>query len=513
MIGTQIGNYKIKEFIASGGMSNVYLAIDLSCGKEVAIKILKKSYTNDNEYIEKYFNREIKITKSLNHPNIIKLLDYGKHAGNYYLVYEYVSGTTLSKYISRNKPSISQIETIAESILNALSYAHSRGIIHRDVKPQNILLSSKGEIKITDFGIAKAIASSTITNTGLFLGSPGYISPEQADPDILRGQEIDCRSDIYSFGVLLFELLTGRLPFISDTPWGIVNKHLKEEPPDVRQLDSSIPGYLSYIVLKCLQKDRNKRFSNANEIIRVLKLKNAPDASVFYAGSGPSPSYVYQSHPSFSNVQTVYKKPGAGNVYAAEKAQGSYGSSRASFIYSHFIPLWKIILFTIITLGTYNYYWYYRNWRNLREVSGTDIKPGLRTLGLLVPILGWILIYNQYKDIRNLVYNETGNSFSAGGMLALHIVFNILARIVSIATTAGTVYTAFAISTSSANPYALLLTYLFTSLYLIPMAIVQKNFNIYWGKIQSGLKIRHRLTVGEIILLCVVLTYFIIYRV
>jgi len=505
MIGTQIGNYKIKEFIASGGMSNVYLATNLNNEKEVAIKILKKSYTNDNEYIEKYFNREINITKSLNHPNIIRLLDYGKHADNYYLVYEFVLGTTLSKYISINKPTVSRMETISESILNALLYAHSKGIIHRDVKPQNILISRAGEIKITDFGISKAIASSTITNTGLFLGSPGYISPEQADPDILKGQEIDYRSDIYSFGVLLFEMLTGRLPFISDTPWGIVNKHLKEEPPDVRQLDNKIPNYLSFVVMKCLQKDRNKRFNNANEIIQVLKSKNSPDASAFYSGVSSSNSYTNQSNYSASNAQTVYKNPSAGPVYAAEKNTDNYKLSKPAGIYSNIIPLWKIFVFSIITLGFYNYYWFYRNWRYLREVLGIDIKPGLRTLGLFVPIFGWILIYNQYKDIRTLVYNESGNSFSAGGMLAIHIVAVLLTRIVSIVTAAG--------STASGSSYEALSFYLFIPIYLIPLATVQWNFNNYWGKTQSGLKIRHKLTVGEIIFLCILFIYPIIFTI
>jgi len=510
MIGTQIGNYKIKEFIASGGMSNVYLATNINDAREVAIKILKKSYTNDNEYIEKYFNREINITKSLDHPNIIRLLGYGKHDESYYIVYEFVLGSTLSKYISRNRPPVSQIEKIAESILNALSYAHSKGIIHRDVKPQNILVSTAGEIKITDFGISKAISSSTITNTGLFLGSPGYISPEQADPDILKGQEIDYRSDIYSFGILLFEMLTGRLPFISDTPWGIVNKHLKEEPPDVRQLDSSIPDYLSYIVMKCLKKDRNKRFNNANEIIQVLRSKNKPLASDFHIDivypNIDTSHYDYSA----SNAQTIYTNPNVAPVYLTPKSMDNYKSTKPADIYSNSIPVWKIVLFSIITLGLYNHYLYYRNWRYLREVLGIDIKPGLRTFGLFVPILSWILIYKQFKYIRNLVYNETVKSFSPGGMLAIYIAANILSGV------------SFYMPRYNILSYIIrldlfrytrlldaLLLCLPVMLYLIPLIIVQKNFNNYWGKTQTSLKLRHRLTVGEIMILGILFIYFV----
>jgi len=162
-------------------------------------------------------------------------------------------------------------------------------------------------------------------------------------------------------------------------------------------------------------------------------------------------------------------------------------------IYSNVIPLWKLFVFNIITLGFYNYYWYYRNWRYIRELEGTDIKPGLRTLGLFVPILGWILIYQQYKYISEYVQNTLGKHFSPGGMLAIHIVFNVIARAIS-----------------AVNPDVGSLLYLFIlPIYLIPMAIVQYNFNSYWTVTQPDLLTRHKLTVGEIIFTVLVAIYLI----
>lgn len=272
-IGKTLSAYSIISKIGAGGMSNVFIGRNLNNGSFAAIKVLKKQYTQDEENVNKFFSREVKITKSLHHKNIVSILDFGKKDDNYFIIYELIEGITLDKYIKNNKVSIENAENILLQLLSGLSYAHSLAIIHRDIKPQNIMITHKGEVKLTDFGIAKALSSATVTQTGVFMGSPGYISPEQADPTILKGEKIDKRTDIYSLGILIFELLSGRIPFTSETPWGIVNKHLNEPVPDIKRFNSLIPDYMVYIVNKCLEKNRNNRFSDVEEIIEIIKLK------------------------------------------------------------------------------------------------------------------------------------------------------------------------------------------------------------------------------------------------
>ena len=270
MLNRIFSNYKIVEKIGIGGMSNVYLGRNTNSGSLAAVKIIKKQYTQQKDHIERFFTREVEITKGLNHKNIVKLLNYGQKNGTYYLIYEYVPAVSLDRYLIENKKiSILSIENVSRQILSALAYAHSKGIIHRDIKPENILISESGEVKITDFGIAKALSSSTITTTGMFLGSPGYISPEQAE-----GKKVDNRSDLYSFGVLLFEILTGKQLFTAETPWAIVNKHINTPAPDISKIVKNIPLHLSRIVTKCLEKNPMDRFSDANEILGMINQKN-----------------------------------------------------------------------------------------------------------------------------------------------------------------------------------------------------------------------------------------------
>lgn len=248
MLGKIISTYKLIEVIGTGGMSTVYLGRNMNTGHLTAVKILKEQYTQDENYIKKFFIREIDANKKLNHRNIVKLLSYGKKYNRYYLIYEFIEGLSLDKFLVKNKRlPIKVIENIVLQILSGLSHAHSLSIVHRDIKPQNILVTKSGIVKITDFGIAKAVSSATITQTGIFMGSPAYISPEQAKGE----KKIDRRSDIYSLGVVLFEMLAKKLPFKADTTWGIVNKHINEPAPNISRLAKNIPDYLSYIVSKC----------------------------------------------------------------------------------------------------------------------------------------------------------------------------------------------------------------------------------------------------------------------
>ncbi|MCG9479924.1 MAG: serine/threonine protein kinase [Actinomycetia bacterium] len=273
MIGKRIKNFKLISILGKGGMSTVYLAKNIKTEKLVAAKILRSQFTKDSEHLKRFFTRQISLT-NLDHPNIVKMLDYGREGSIYFLIYELIQGVSLDKYMQKKNLSLKEIVSISKKILYGLSYAHSKGIIHRDIKPQNILITEDGTVKITDFGIAKILSSHTITQTGAFIGSPGYVSPEQAE-----GKNLAPPSDIYSFGVMLFEMITGRLPFRSDTPWGVINQHIKSKPPDIKKFSKQVPGYLTDIVNKCLAKNAQDRFSSALEAIEAFNVRRQNNIS------------------------------------------------------------------------------------------------------------------------------------------------------------------------------------------------------------------------------------------
>jgi serine/threonine protein kinase len=276
MLGKILSKYKLLEIIGVGGMSTVYLGRDKDSGSLAAIKVLKNAYTQDEDHLNRFFSREIKTAKSLNHKNIVKLIDHGKEKDTYYIVYEYVNGLSLDRYLAQNKKlSLNTIENILLQILSALSHAHSKGIVHRDIKPQNILVTPEGKVKITDFGIAKALSSTTITQTGIFMGSPNYISPEQAE-----GKKIDGRSDLYSLGVVLFEMLTRKLPFNAETPWAIVHKHIYDKPPDISLISKKLPQYLANVISVLLSKNPRDRFSSAEEVAHIITTKSYEEPTI-----------------------------------------------------------------------------------------------------------------------------------------------------------------------------------------------------------------------------------------
>ena len=263
MMKTIAKNYKVLFLLGTGGMSEVYLAQDTKTGKKVAMKILDKKLSKDPEYIKR-FKREVEISKTLDHSNIVKIISYGVDEGDYYIVYEYIEGKTLDSYIKSRKLSIEEIKKITLKILQGLSYAHSKNIIHRDIKPSNIMISKDGAVKILDFGIARATTRSTITKTGMFMGSPHYTSPEQIDGD---RKDIDERTDIYSLGIVLYEMIEGKVPFQADTPLGFMKAHLDKPVPRIKR---DIPSYMVNIVYRCLAKNPRDRFSTAEEMADAL---------------------------------------------------------------------------------------------------------------------------------------------------------------------------------------------------------------------------------------------------
>ena len=273
LIGKRInGRYKIVEMIGGGGMANVYLAQDMILEREVAIKILRMDFSNDEEFIKR-FNREAQSATSLAHPNIVSIYDVGEDQDIYYIVMEYVKGYTLKQYIQYHQHI--PIETtlhIMEQITLAIAHAHQHGIIHRDIKPQNILIDEIENVKITDFGIATALSATSITQTNAVLGSVHYLSPEQA-----RGGMVNKKSDIYSLGIVMFELLTGRLPFSGESAISIALKHLQSTTPSPRRWNPSIPQSVENIVLKATAKDPFHRYDNVEEMKADITTALSPD--------------------------------------------------------------------------------------------------------------------------------------------------------------------------------------------------------------------------------------------
>ncbi|MBM3469486.1 MAG: PASTA domain-containing protein [Armatimonadetes bacterium] len=262
------GRYEVAERIAEGGMSTVCRARRLDDGAVVALKILRGEYAADHEFIER-FAREARAAEALAHPNIVRVLESGQDGDTYFIAMEYVDGPDLKAYLRRvGRLEPADAERIALLVCEALDYAHRQGIIHRDVKPQNILLAPDGSVKVADFGIARALATSTITQPGTVIGTVHYLSPEQA-----RGAAVGRGSDIYALGVVLFEMLTGRLPFAGDSPIAIALKHLHEPPPAPRAIEPSIPLRLEGIILKAMAKSSQDRYGSAREMAGDLEGK------------------------------------------------------------------------------------------------------------------------------------------------------------------------------------------------------------------------------------------------
>jgi len=264
-IGMIIGDrYEVLEKIGTGGMSDVYKAKDHKLNRLVAVKILKQEFSENENFVSK-FRVEAQSTAGLMHPNIVNVYDVGDEDGVNYIVMELVDGITLKKYIEKKaRLSVKEAVSIAIQVAMGLEAAHNNNIIHRDIKPQNIMISKDGKVKVTDFGIAKAATSNTITSN--VMGSVHYTSPEQA-----RGGYSDAKSDIYSLGITLFEMLTGRVPFNGDTTVAIAIKHIQEDLPSPSDYNDDIPISVEKIVLKCCQKSPDRRYQSAAELITDLK--------------------------------------------------------------------------------------------------------------------------------------------------------------------------------------------------------------------------------------------------
>src|ERR1700759_2036993 len=252
--------YVIKRKLGSGGMADVYLAEDQELGRRVALKLLDDRHAADDQFVER-FRREAQSAAGLNHPSIVSIFDRGYAEGTYYIAMESLDGRTLKELLVKNGPTPVPIAIdYARQILGALAFAHRNGIVHRDIKPHNIVVGSDGRLKVTDFGIARSGASQ-MTEAGSIVGTAQYLSPEQA-----RGAPVDPRSDIYSLGIVLYEMLTGKVPFSGDTPVEIAMKHLSQVPTPPSELRPDIPHDLDAIVMRALAKDPEQRYATAEEM-------------------------------------------------------------------------------------------------------------------------------------------------------------------------------------------------------------------------------------------------------
>jgi serine/threonine-protein kinase len=263
--GAQVFNdrYELVSHVARGGMAQVYLAKDLLLDRPVALKVLFPELSVDQAFVKR-FRREAQAAANLTHPNIVSIYDWGEGARTYFIVMEYVDGRTLAQLIAEGPLEPARAASIAADVAGALAFAHRHGVIHRDVKPGNVLIDDSGQVKVTDFGIARAVgggAQEGLTQTGAVMGTATYFSPEQA-----QGQPVDARSDIYSLGVVLYEMVTGRIPFAGDNPVAIAYKHVREDPVAPTQVNQAVPPPLEAIVLQAMAKDPGRRYQTAEQL-------------------------------------------------------------------------------------------------------------------------------------------------------------------------------------------------------------------------------------------------------
>lgn len=347
--------YKIKSVIGGGGMANVYLADDTILNREVAIKVLRLEFANDPEFITR-FDREAQAASSLSHPNIVNIYDVGEEDHILYMVMEYVDGYTLKEYIQKFGPlSIEESVHIMQQITHAIAHAHAYDLVHRDIKPQNILIDHNGQVKVTDFGIAVALSATALTKTNSVLGSVHYLSPEQA-----RGGLSTKKSDIYSLGIVFYELLTGQLPFSGESPVSIALKHLQNDIPFVRDFNPNIPQSIENIVLQATAKDPFYRYETVYDMNMALSTAldpenlhigrfTIPEESGEVTKAIPIITNEHLEEPMSDQATIVYDEEHTTQTYKAPKKKPKKKKRRKRLIIT-LISLFGLLAATLIAL-------------------------------------------------------------------------------------------------------------------------------------------------------------------
>ncbi|MEM7096555.1 MAG: Stk1 family PASTA domain-containing Ser/Thr kinase [Actinomycetota bacterium] len=312
------GRYELHRRLARGGMADVFLARDQLLGRPVAVKVLFPEFATDPKFVER-FRREAQAAAGLNHPNIVSIYDWGAEMGTYYIVMEYVEGQSLAQILRRDKIlSAEQVTRVALDVSQALGFAHEGGVVHRDVKPGNVLVSPKGEMKVADFGIATALtanADANLTQTGAVMGTATYFSPEQA-----QGHKVDRRSDLYSLGVVMYEMLTGTPPFTGETPVSIAYKHVQEPVIPVSERGVEIPRALSAITMKLLSKNADNRYPTAEALLADLDRFRQGQAIAAAAAVAPPAGAVAAP---MQQTAALPAQPGPGAYVASPQSPGA----------------------------------------------------------------------------------------------------------------------------------------------------------------------------------------------
>ncbi len=303
-IGRFIGKYKIVEHLGSGGMAEVYKAYQASLDRYVALKLMHPSLAEDESFSSR-FGREARSLAAINHPHIISVYDFDVEGNTSYIVMEYISGGTLKELQTTltqrgERLPLAQAVKLTLQVADALAYAHGRGLIHRDIKPANVMINERGDAILTDFGIAKMMTGPSYTMTGAMIGTPAYMSPEQA-----MGQPGDERSDLYALGVLFFELVAGKLPFEADTPMAVVIKHISDPVPYPREFNATLPPAIEHIIRQTLAKDPADRFPSVHAFARALR-ETVNDSSLGLELAGVVPAALLQDRPTpLPDVSTI----------------------------------------------------------------------------------------------------------------------------------------------------------------------------------------------------------------